>query len=63
MPSIATCRHGLTRERNGVPAILAPSTDERHNAMTNMRRLLELKQSVWLDYLSRGMTRSGEPEG
>ena len=28
--------------------------------MTNMRRLLELKQSVWLDYLSRGMTRSGE---
>ena len=60
MPSIATCRHGLTRERNGIPAILAPSTDERHNAMTNMRRLLDLKQSVWLDYLSRGMTRSGE---
>ena len=28
--------------------------------MTNMRRLLDLKQSVWLDYLSRGMTRSGE---
>ena len=28
--------------------------------MTKMRRLLELKQSVWLDYLSRGMTRSGE---
>ena len=28
--------------------------------MTNMRRLLELKQSIWLDYLSRGMTRSGE---
>jgi transaldolase len=25
-----------------------------------MRRLLDLKQSVWLDYLSRGMTRSGE---
>jgi transaldolase len=30
------------------------------HSMTNMRRLLELKQSVWLDYLSRGMTRSGE---
>src|SRR4051812_30591043 len=28
--------------------------------MTNMRRLLDLKQSVWLDYLSRAMTRSGE---
>ena len=28
--------------------------------MKNMRRLLDLKQSVWLDYLSRGMTRSGE---
>jgi transaldolase len=28
--------------------------------MTNMRRLLDLGQSVWLDYLSRGMTRSGE---
>jgi hypothetical protein len=28
--------------------------------MTNMRLLLALKQSVWLDYLSRGMTRSGE---
>ena len=28
--------------------------------MTNMRRLLDLKQSVWLDYLSRGMTRCGE---
>ena len=38
----------------------SPSPDERHNAMTNMRRLLDLKQSVWLDYLSRGMTRSGE---
>jgi transaldolase len=38
----------------------SPSTDERHNAMKNMRRLLDLKQSVWLDYLSRGMTRSGE---
>ena len=30
------------------------------HSMTNMGRLLELKQSVWLDYLSRGMTRSGE---
>jgi hypothetical protein len=30
------------------------------HSMTNMRRLLELKQSVWLDYLRRGMTRSGE---
>jgi transaldolase len=30
------------------------------HSMTNMRRLLELKQSVWLDYLSREMTRSGE---
>jgi transaldolase len=28
--------------------------------MTKMRRLLDLGQSVWLDYLSRGMTRSGE---
>ena len=28
--------------------------------MTNMQRLLDLGQSVWLDYLSRGMTRSGE---
>jgi hypothetical protein len=25
--------------------------------MTNMRRLLDLGQSVWLDYLSRGMTQ------
>jgi transaldolase len=28
--------------------------------MTVMRDLLELGQSVWLDYLHRGMTRSGE---
>ncbi|MEO7360850.1 MAG: transaldolase family protein, partial [Gemmatimonadaceae bacterium] len=28
--------------------------------MTTMHKLLELGQSVWLDYLSRGMTRSGE---
>jgi transaldolase len=28
--------------------------------MSTMQSLLDLKQSVWLDYLSRGMTRSGE---
>jgi transaldolase len=28
--------------------------------MTNMRRLLALGQSAWLDDLSRAMTRSGE---
>ena len=28
--------------------------------MSKMQGLLDLKQSVWLDYLSRGMTRSGE---
>jgi len=31
-----------------------------HNDQTKMQALLALGQSVWLDYLSRGLTRSGE---
>jgi transaldolase len=33
---------------------------QTHTAKTKMRGLLDLRQSVWLDYLSRGMTRSGD---
>jgi len=32
----------------------------KHTTQTAMQALLELGQSVWLDYLGRGMLRSGE---
>lgn len=32
---------------------------QTHTAKTKMQGLLDLGQAVWLDYLSRGMTRSG----
>jgi transaldolase len=40
---------------------LGARTSDR-KAPTAMRALLDLGQSVWLDYLRRGMTRSGEVE-
>lgn len=33
---------------------------QTHPAKSKMRGLLDLRQAVWLDYLSRGMTRSGD---
>lgn len=33
---------------------------QTHTAKTKMQALLDLRQAVWLDYLSRGMTRSGD---
>lgn len=33
---------------------------QTHTAKTKMQGLLDLRQAVWLDYLSRGMTRSGD---
>lgn len=32
---------------------------QKHRAKTKIQGLLDLRQAVWLDYLSRGMTRSG----
>ncbi|HEV8407667.1 MAG TPA: transaldolase family protein, partial [Sphingomicrobium sp.] len=33
---------------------------QTHTAKTKMQGLLDVRQAVWLDYLSRGMTRSGD---